>query len=308
MLLLTHPACLRHDNGPHHPESPERLRAVLAALEAQEFSILVRAAAPEASREALLRVHPAEHVDRILSIRPPEGRSVPLDGDTAMNAHSAEAALRAAGAGVEAVDCVMRGEFARAFCAVRPPGHHAEPDTPMGFCLFSNAAIAARHAVAAHGAARVAVLDFDVHHGNGTQAAFWDDPALMLASSHQSPLYPGTGDASETGVGNILNVPLASGTDGAGFREAWEERILPAVRAFAPDLIIVSAGFDAHRADPLAGLRLVEEDFAWVTEAICAVAAETSGGRVVSMLEGGYDLAALARSVAAHVRALMRSS
>jgi acetoin utilization deacetylase AcuC-like enzyme len=307
MLLLTHPACLRHDNGPHHPEAPARLRAVLQALEAQEFSTLVRAEAPEATREQLLRVHPAEHVDRILSIRPAEGEHVQLDADTAMNAHSAEAALRAAGAGVEAVDCVMRGEFPRAFCAVRPPGHHAEPDTAMGFCLFSSAAVAARHAQAAHGVERVAVLDFDVHHGNGTQAAFWAEPGLMFASSHQMPLYPGTGAASETGVGNILNVPLAAGTDGATFRRIWERDILPAVANFSPGLIIISAGFDAHRADPLAGLRLVEEDFAWVTEAICAVANDVCGGRVVSMLEGGYDLAALARSVAAHLRALIRA-
>ncbi|HEY8612432.1 MAG TPA: histone deacetylase family protein [Roseomonas sp.] len=307
MLLLTHPACLRHDNGPHHPECPDRLRVVIQALEAQEFSAVVRAQAPEASRDQLLRVHTAAHIDRILSIRPAEGGRIHLDPDTSMNAHSAEAALRAAGAGVEAVDCVMQGEFPRAFCAVRPPGHHAEPDTPMGFCLFSNAAIAARHAQAAHGVERVAVLDFDVHHGNGTQAAFWDDPSLMLASSHQAPLYPGTGAASETGVGNILNVPLAAGTDGAAFRRAWERDILPALAAFAPGLIIVSAGFDAHRADPLAALRLVEDDFAWVTEAICEVANGVCGGRVVSMLEGGYDLGALARSAAAHLRALIRA-
>ena len=307
MLLLTHPACLRHDNGPHHPECPDRLRAVIRALEAQEFSSLVRAQAPEATREQLLRVHPERHVDRILSTRPAEGARVHLDADTSMNAHSAEAALRAAGAGVEAVDCVMSGEFPRAFCAVRPPGHHAEPDSPMGFCLFANAAIAARHAQVAHGVERVAVLDFDVHHGNGTQAAFWNEPSLMLASSHQSPLYPGTGDASETGVGNILNVPLAAGTDGATFLRVWERNILPAVQAFSPGLIVVSAGFDAHRIDPLAGLCLVEEDFARLTEAICDVANTVCSGRVVSMLEGGYDLGALARSAAAHTRALIRA-
>ena len=307
MLLLTHPACLRHDNGPHHPECPDRLRVVIQALEAQEFCAVVRAQAPEASREQLLRVHTPAHVDRILAIRPAEGERIHLDPDTAMNAHSAEAALRAAGAGVEAVDCVMRGEFPRAFCAVRPPGHHAEPGTPMGFCLFSNAAVVARHAQAAHRVERVAVLDFDVHHGNGTQAAFWNEPSLMLASSHQAPLYPGTGAASETGVGNIVNVPLAAGTDGAIFRRTWERDILPAVAAFAPGLIIISAGFDAHRADPLAALRLVEDDFAWVTEAICEVANDVCGGRVVSTLEGGYDLGALARSAAAHMRALIRA-
>jgi acetoin utilization deacetylase AcuC-like enzyme len=307
MLLLTHPACLRHDNGPHHPECPDRLRAVMQALEAQEFSSLVRAQAPAATREQLLRVHPATHVDRILGTRPAEGSRIQLDPDTAMNAHSAEAALRAAGAGVEAVDCVMRGEFPRVFCAVRPPGHHAEPSSPMGFCLFSNAAVAARHAQAAHGVERVAVLDFDVHHGNGTQAAFWDEPSLMLVSSHQMPLYPGTGAASEIGMGNILNAPLEAGTDGAVFRQVWERELLPAVEAFSPGLIIVSAGFDAHRLDPLAGLRLVEEDFAWITEAIGHLANRVCGGRVVSMLEGGYDLAALARSTAAHLRALMRA-
>jgi len=307
MLLLTHPACLRHDNGEGHPECPDRLRAVLRALETQEFSTLVRASAPEATREQLLRVHPEAHVERILSTRPAEGRRIHLDADTSMNAHSAEAALRAAGAGVEAVDSVMRGEFLRAFCAVRPPGHHAEPAEPMGFCLFANAAVAARHAQAAHGVERVAVLDFDVHHGNGTQACFEHDPSLMLVSSHQMPLYPGTGGASETGAGNILNLPLAPGTDGPAFRRVWEAQGLPAVEAFAPGLIIVSAGFDAHRLDPLAALRLAEDDFAWVTEAIAAVANRVCGGRVVSMLEGGYDLHALARSTAAHVRALMHA-
>ncbi|WP_338662812.1 histone deacetylase family protein [Pararoseomonas sp. SCSIO 73927] len=307
MLLLTHPACLRHENAPYHPEAPARLRAVMQVLETQEFSTLVRAEAPEATREQLLRVHPESHVDRILSIRPAEGETVPLDADTAMNAGTAEAALRAAGAGVEAVDAVMRGEFSRAFCAVRPPGHHAEPDTAMGFCFFSSAAVAARHAQAAHGVERVAVLDFDVHHGNGTQAAFWNEPSLMFASSHQMPLYPGTGAASEVGRGNILNVPLAAGTEGPAFRLIWERDILPAVAAFAPGLIIVSAGFDAHRADPLAGLRLTEEDFGRVTEAICETANRVCGGRVVSLLEGGYDLGALARSVAAHLRALVRA-
>jgi acetoin utilization deacetylase AcuC-like enzyme len=307
MLLLTHPACLRHENAPGHPECPDRLRAVLQALEAQEFSTLVRAEAPEATREQLERVHPARYVDAILSIRPAEGESVQLDGDTAMNAHSAEAGLRAAGAGIAAVDAVAGGEFSRAFCAVRPPGHHAEPARPMGFCLFSNAAIAARHAQAAYGIGRVAVLDFDVHHGNGTQAAFEHEPSLMLASSHQMPLYPGTGAASETGVGNILNAPLSPGTGGPAFRRVWERDILPAVEAFAPGLILVSAGFDAHRRDPLAELNLTEEDFAWVTEAICQLANTTCRGRVVSLLEGGYDLPALARSTAAHVRALMRA-
>ena len=311
-LLLTHPACLLHEMAPHHPECPDRLRAVMAALEAQEFAPLVRAVAPAATVEQLTRVHPADYVDAILAVRPPEGRPaegfrVQLDADTAMNAHSAEAALRAAGAGIAAVDAVCRGEFARAFCAVRPPGHHAEPARPMGFCLFATAAVAARHAQAVHGVERVAVLDFDVHHGNGTQACFETDPTLFLASSHQVPLYPGTGMRSETGVGNILNVPLRPYTDGPTFRRLWAAEILPAVEIFDPGLVIVSAGFDAHRADPLANLDLTEADFAWVTEAICALANRACGGRVVSVLEGGYDLDALARSAAAHVRALMRA-
>jgi acetoin utilization deacetylase AcuC-like enzyme len=245
-------------------------------------------------------------VAEILSIRPGPSQGVALDGDTIMSEGSAEAALRAAGGACAAVDAVMAGEVGAAFAAVRPPGHHAEPARAMGFCLFNNVAVAALHARARWGLRRVAVVDFDVHHGNGTQAMFWDDADLFFASSHQSPCYPGTGRVGETGVaGNVVNAPLPPGTDGAGFRAAWSGRILPALEGFAPELLIVSAGFDAHRADPLANLNLSETDFAWVTGELVAVADRVAGGRIVSCLEGGYDLAALAASAAAHLKVLM---
>jgi acetoin utilization deacetylase AcuC-like enzyme len=305
VLLLTHRACLDHDPGPYHPECPDRLRAVLQALEAEEFADLIRDEAPEATLEQLCRVHPRAYVEAILAVRPEPGEQVALDADTLMSRGSAEAALRAAGAAVAAVDAVCRGEVRRAFCATRPPGHHAEPARPTGFCLFSNPAIAARHAQAAHGVERVAVVDFDVHHGNGTQAVFETEPTLFYASSHQYPLYPGTGAAEETGVGNILNAPLPPGADAAAFRTAWRDRLLPALEAFRPGLLIISAGFDAHARDPLAQLRLRESDFGWLTEELCAVANRQCEGRVVSLLEGGYDLDALASSTAAHMRALM---
>ncbi|GGJ30979.1 histone deacetylase family protein [Neoroseomonas lacus] len=307
VLLLTHRACLHHDPGPHHPECPDRLRSVLKALDAGEFVDLIRDQAPLATVEQLTRVHPENYVSAILAIRPEPDETVALDGDTVMSWGSAEAALRAAGASIAAVDAVMKGEFRRAFCATRPPGHHCEPARPMGFCLFANAAIAARHAQAVHGARRVAIVDFDVHHGNGTQACFEADGSIFYGSSHQWPLYPGTGDAAEHGVGNILNVPLPPGADGEAFRAAWVDHIIPAVEAFAPDLLVISAGFDAHAADPLAQLRVREVDFAYLTEALCALADRCCEGRVVSMLEGGYDLEALGRSTAAHVRALMRA-
>jgi len=307
VLLFTHLACLRHDPGEGHPECPDRLRAVLRALDAGEFTELIRAEAPLATVEQLLRVHPAGYVDAIIGIRPEGEERVALDGDTLMSAGSAEAALRAAGAAVAAVDAVCSGEVRRVFCATRPPGHHAEPNRPMGFCLFANAAVAARHAQAAHGLTRVAVVDFDVHHGNGTQACFEAEATLFFASSHQWPCYPGTGDVQETGVGNIFNATLPPGADGAAFRAAWQDTLLPALDSFAPDLIVVSAGFDAHASDPLAQLRVREADFAWLTEKLCAVADLHCGGRLVSLLEGGYDLEALALSTAAHVRALMRA-
>jgi acetoin utilization deacetylase AcuC-like enzyme len=307
VLLFSHRACLQHDPGPQHPECPDRLRAVLRALEAEEFAHLIRDEAPQATVEQLTRVHPAAYVQAILGIRPEPDESVALDADTVMSWGSAEAALRAAGAGVAGVDAVCRGEVRRVFCAVRPPGHHAEPGRAMGFCVFANAAIAARHAQAAHGLTRVAVVDFDVHHGNGTQACFERDPTLFFASSHQSPCYPGTGAPEETGVGNVYNAILPPGADGAAFRAAWRDRLLPALEAFGPELVVISAGFDAHARDPLAQLRVREADFAWLTAEICAVADRACGGRVVSLLEGGYDLDALASSAAAHVRALMHA-
>jgi acetoin utilization deacetylase AcuC-like enzyme len=305
-LLITHPACLEHDTGPGHPERPDRLRAILQALEAPEFFPLLRAAAPQATREQLCLAHPEEYVDALTKIRPAPGEAVSLDPDTRMSAGSAEAALRAAGAACAAVDAVMEGRAGAAFAAIRPPGHHAEPARAMGFCLFNNAAIAALHARASWGLSRVAVVDFDVHHGNGTQAIAWSDPDFFYGSSHQHPCYPGTGSAAEQGVaGNIVNAPLPPGTDGPAFRAAWSRLILPALDAFAPEFLIVSAGFDAHKADPLAQLRLETVDFAWITAELRRVAAAHCGGRIVAVLEGGYDLAALAASVAAHVRGLM---
>jgi acetoin utilization deacetylase AcuC-like enzyme len=306
--LITHAACLEHDPGPYHPECPDRLRAVLRALDAPEFSGLIREAAPRATKEQLVRVHPARIVDSILAIRPEAGDLVNIDADTAMSAGSAEAALRGAGAAVLGVDLVMRGTVSNAFAAVRPPGHHAEPSRPMGFCLFNNAGVAAQHARAVYGSQRVAVVDFDVHHGNGTQALFAQNPELFYGSTHQSPFYPGTGDVWERGIANnIVNVPLRARDSSNEFRAAWAGTIIPALEAFAPELLIISAGFDAHRADPLAQIRLETEDFAWITEALLAVAAKHSAGRVVSVLEGGYDLDALAASAAIHVRGLMQA-
>lgn len=305
-LLFTHPACLKHDPSPGHPESPARLAAVLAALDAPEFARLIRREAPRAERAWIERAHPAAFVERLLSMIPKSGYAA-IDGDTILSPESGEAALRAAGALCAAVDAVMVGEGSNAFCAVRPPGHHAEATEAMGFCLFNNVAIGALHARAAHGCERVAVVDFDVHHGNGTQAMFERDRNLFFASTHQSPFYPGTGLASERGVGNIVNVPLRSGSGSAQFRAAMSDTVLPALVAFQPEFILISAGFDAHRDDPLAGLRLTDEDFAWVTEEILDVARKSCAGRVVSTLEGGYDLHAIATSACAHVRELLRA-
>jgi acetoin utilization deacetylase AcuC-like enzyme len=309
--LITHPACLAHKTPPGHPERSERLTAVLKPLKDVEFQWLAKIEAPCASPQALTRSHTAGLLDLVLRDAAETARHrdfVGIDPDTFMSAGSAEAALRAAGAAIRAVDGVMAGEFANAFCAVRPPGHHAERDRAMGFCLFNNVAVGALHARAAHKLSRIAVVDFDVHHGNGTQDIFFDDPNLFYASTHQSPLYPGTGFTSERGVaGNILNVPLEPGTGSEAFRAAYAHTILPALERFSPEFIFISAGFDAHRADPLAELELDELDFAWATAQICEVAARSCGGRVVSALEGGYDLDALARSSAAHVRALMEA-
>lgn len=305
-LLLTHPACLGHEPGPHHPERPERLSAVLAALQDKEFAGLARAEAPLATTEQLTRVHPAEYVQAMLGARPPQGEYAMIDADTILSHGSIEAALRAAGAVVAGVDAVMGGRADSAFAAVRPPGHHATPDVPGGFCLFNNVVIGARHAQARHGVERVAILDFDVHHGNGTQAVAEIDPTLFFASTHQYPFYPGTGSARERGVdGNVVNVPLRAGSGSREFRIAWGEHILPALERFAPELVMVSAGFDAHKADPLAQLSLEADDFGWVTRELVAIARQHSKGRLVSTLEGGYDLDALGQSAASHVRALM---
>lgn len=305
-LLFTHSDCAGHQTGEGHPESSARLSAVLQALAEPEFAALVRRDAPLAQEAALARVHGAAFVSRVLGMVPETGRHA-LDPDTILSSGSGAAALRAAGAATAAVDAVATGKVRNVFCAVRPPGHHAEPGRSMGFCLFNSVAVAARHAQTVHRLHRVAIVDFDVHHGNGTQAVAETDKSLFFASSHQYPLYPGTGAREETGVGNIVNAPLASGSDGDPFRKAWEMRILPALDAFAPDLLLVSAGFDAHRADPLAGLELEEEDFAWVTERLTEMAARHCDGRLVSVLEGGYDLKALGCSAAAHVTALMRA-
>ena len=306
-LLLTHPDCLLHDMGQGHPERPERLRAIAYALSAPAFSSLKREQAPLADLAVIERVHPERYVEAIRAASPKQGL-VWLDPDTAMCPKSYDAALRATGAAVYAVDQVMSGAADNAFCAVRPPGHHAERARPMGFCLFSSVAIAAEHARAAHGAERVAVVDFDVHHGNGTQDAFWSDKDLFYGSTHQMPLFPGTGALSETGVGNIFNAPL-NPLDGSNrFREAFQTRILPALHNFGPDLVLISAGFDAHREDPLAQIELTEADFTWVTEKLMEMADKHAGGRIVSLLEGGYDLDALARSTAVHVRVLMQAS
>ncbi len=306
-LLISHPSFLEHDTGDFHPERPDRLRAVTAALADEQFSSLTRLVAPEATIEQLTRVHSQDYVDAILGIRPPEGELVHVDGDTVMSAGSANAARHAAGAVVAAVDGVLGGQARTAFAAVRPPGHHATPDVPGGFCLFNNIAIGAMHARAAYGIRRVALIDFDVHHGQGTQAVVETDADLFYASTHQYPLYPGTGSPRERGIaGNVANVPLPAGSGSAAFRAAWSDRLLPALDDFAPELVMVSAGFDAHRRDPLAQLDVETEDFVWLTEELLAIAGRHAGGRLVSVLEGGYDLAALAESVAAHVRALMR--
>jgi acetoin utilization deacetylase AcuC-like enzyme len=303
--LFTHFACLDHVTPPGHPESPDRLRAVLNALIGPEFAALQRGEAPRAEAETLALVHPKHFVSHVLSSVPARGLSS-LDGDTSLSPGSGEAALRAAGGVIAAVDAVMAGEAKTAFAAVRPPGHHAEPGTAMGFCLFNNIAVGAMRARMTHGLRRIAVVDFDVHHGNGTQAAFERDPDLFFASTHQWPLYPGTGLPQERGCAdNILNVPLAPRSTGDAFREAFELSVLPALDAFGPELVMISAGFDAHEADPLADLRLNEADFAWATTRLCEIAATHAQGRVVSTLEGGYDLDALAASAAAHVKALM---
>lgn len=303
LRLYTHPACLLHDPGPGHAEQPARLRAVLQALDHDRHAALDRIEAPRVTREQLLRVHSSDHVDRILTSAPQHGTQW-LDADTAMSPDSVEAALRAAGAMVAAVDAVLSVTTRRAFCAVRPPGHHATRDQAMGFCLFNNIAVGAAHALAAHGLKRVAIADFDVHHGNGTQAIFESEPRVLFASSHQSPLYPDSGREDERGVGNIVNGTLSPGAGSHEFRELWDGVLLPRLYAFKPQLVLVSAGFDAHRNDPIADIRLGQEDYAWITERLVALADMHAGGRLVSTLEGGYDLVALAACVSTHMGVL----
>lgn len=305
-IILSHPACLEHRPGPHHPESPERLKIVLNALRSPEFASLKWRDAPLGTIEQVQLIHDPEFVDDVAEMAPSHGY-VPLDGgDTVMSPGSWEAVMRCVGAACAGVDAVMNGDARNAFCATRPCGHHAEPSRAMGFCIFNQAAIAAAYALETFQLERVAVVDFDVHHGNGTQAAFFNRPELFYASSHQSPLYPGTGAASETGVDhNIVNVPLPRGCDSALFRTRIESGMLPAIREFDPQLIIISAGFDAHRLDPLAGLNLEDSDFEWITTELVRIADTACEGRIVSILEGGYSLEALAAGTTVHVRALM---
>jgi acetoin utilization deacetylase AcuC-like enzyme len=300
--FITHPDCLKHEMGAHHPECPERLAAIEDQLLASGLdSVLTRFEAPLATDEQLARVHPIEYVRAIREAAPEHG-TVHLDPDTAMNPHSLNAALRAAGAAVLAVDLVMQDKFKSAFCAVRPPGHHACRARPMGFCIFNNVAVAARHAVHVHGLERVAIIDFDVHHGNGTEDIFEDDPNVLMASTFQHPFYPYSG--TERPAANMVNVPLAAGAGSREFREAVRESWIPALDEFRPELIVFSAGFDAHAEDDMAMLRFNDADYAWVTEQLKDVAARHSAGRMVSMLEGGYSLPALGRSAVQHIKVM----
>ncbi len=304
--IYTHEACLRHEPGPHHPESPARLQAVLKALRVPEFAGLQWLQAPACSVEQLLLVHTQDYVDDVYAAAPQQGYRALDGGDTIMSPGTLEAVLRCVGAACASVDDVVAGTVSNTFCATRPCGHHAEADQAMGFCVFNQAAIAALHARHAHGLQRVAVVDFDVHHGNGTQQAFYEDPELFYGSCHQAPFYPGTGAVQESGVaGNIVNIPLARGCTSATFRSCMTGKLLPALRRFAPDLLIISAGFDAHHLDPLGGLGFTDADFHWITRELMAVADVSAQGRVVSVLEGGYSMEGLASGTRAHVLALM---
>ena len=308
-IVYTHEACLNHRPGPHHPESPDRLKAVLTALRVPAFDALEWRDAPMGTREQVELIHDPAFVDEVAELVPTTGYAALDGGDTIMSPGSWEAVMRCVGAACAGVDDVMTGKARNVFCATRPCGHHAEPDRAMGFCIFNQAAIAAVHALDTYGLSRVAVIDFDVHHGNGTQAAFWNRPELFYASSHQSPFYPGTGAAAEQGVAhNIVNVPLQRGCDSAQFRLQTAAVILPALRRFDPQLIIISAGFDAHTSDPLAQLNLTDDDYRWVTAELMKIADACCEGRIVSVLEGGYSLAALASSTAVHVKTLMASA
>ncbi|MBA4223342.1 histone deacetylase family protein [Bosea vestrisii] len=305
-LLISHPSSLRHVTPPGHPERADRMRAVEQALEDERFALLQRVEAPEGTLAQVELCHPAAYAQAISEASPQEGL-VQIDADTIMSPGTLAAVLHGVGGAVHAVDEVMSGRVSNAFSAMRPPGHHAESDKAMGFCFFNNAAIAARHAQKAHGAERVAIVDWDVHHGNGTQEIFWGDASVLYASTHEMPLYPGTGAPSERGEhGTIVNAPLRAGDGTDVFRDAFESAILPRLDDFRPDLVIVSAGFDAHWRDPLANINLKEADFAWATQKLMAIADRHAGGRLVSILEGGYDLEGLSKSTAAHVMALMR--
>jgi acetoin utilization deacetylase AcuC-like enzyme len=306
-LLISHPSGMAHDMGPAYPDRPERLRAVAETLAQPSFAKLTRVEAPRASREMILSVHRQAHIEKLEALSPKEGLAH-LGADVVMNSATFEAALHAAGGAAFAVDAVVRGAAKNAFVAMRPPGHHATAHEPMGFCFFNNAAIAARRAMSAHGAGRVAIVDFDVHHGNGVQDIFWAEKDVLYCSTHQMPLYPGTGAASECGAhGGVVNAPLRKGDGGEAFRAALTKAILPRLDAFRPDLIILCAGFDAHIHDPLGGLRFIEEDFRDATLRLMEIAARRCNGRIVSLLEGGYAPNDLARSVAAHVGALMEA-
>jgi len=304
VLILTHPSSHRHVTPPGHPERVERIETVDMVLASADYADLPRRVAPAATDAQVARAHAPAYVEMIKSRAPAQGW-VSLDPDTHMSPGSLEAAYHAAGSNIAAVEAVMGGEHKAAFCAVRPCGHHSEKARAMGFCLFDNVAVGAHHALAELGVGKLAIVDFDVHHGNGTQDIFWEEPRVLFASSHQMPLYPGTGARSETGVGNIFNAPLAPMTGGREMRSAYEGTIFPAVRAFEPELLMISTGFDAHAADPLANLNWLEADFGWVTAELCRIAAECCEGRVVSTLEGGYDLDGLAGSLAAHLDALV---
>ncbi len=306
-ILYTHPSSLRHVTPSGHPERIDRIRAINKVLESEHFNDLIRREAPQGQDQDILRAHAYEHLERVRAMAPTEGFEY-LDSDTVMSPGTLEAALRAVGAANAAVDAVFQGDAENAFCALRPPGHHAETRRAMGFCLFNQAAIAAHYARERYDAERVAVVDFDVHHGNGTQDIFWSDANLFYGSTHQMPLYPGTGSVQETGAGNIFNAPLRAGDGSVQFREAMGSVILPALDAFTPDLVIISAGFDAHHRDPLGSLQLTEEDFAWITLKLMEAAEIHCGGRIVSVLEGGYDLQGLAASAGIHVQALMRGN
>jgi len=303
LAVISHPDCLGHDVGPMHPESAARLNAIndQIIMSGMEF-VLRHYDAPMATRAQIKLAHDPAYVDRVFEIAPSKG-AIALDGDTVMSPGTLKAALRASGAGIMGVDLVMKGEAGPVFCAIRPPGHHAEYDKAMGFCVFNNIAVAAAYALNAYGFKRVAIVDFDVHHGNGTEDIFKNEPRVQFCSSFQHPFYPFTGHESDTP--NLVSVPLAASTDGPGFRQAISAHWLPALEAFRPEIIFISAGFDAHISDDMSNLRLTEADYAWITAELLKIAQKHGNGRIVSMLEGGYDLGSMARSVVSHLKALL---